>query len=159
MKKLKNNDDKPVEKPGAPKPENPVIPGSKNEICPSFAYEQLEFRDMTKYNNRDRVTFFVRGEQPFFIETFLGEFLDYQRAYFELFSGLPEGDICRCDVVEPPYELMTYIPITSVLITVEDNKEPIEKEVEDECPLFFVFDLSESLKVGNLHKHQEDSKE
>ena len=142
----------------SPKPEDPALPGGKNEIFPSFSYQDLEFKDLSKHNNRDRIVFFVHGEQPMFIETFLGEFLDYQRAYFEMFSALPEGDICRCDLVEPQYELMTYLPITAVNMVIKPGEEAIQKEHEEDVPFFFVFDLAESLKIS-IHPPEEHNNE
>jgi len=138
------------DKPGAPPPSSPEKPKPVNDDAVSFAYNQLIFHDYFIIDNRRYVRFFVEGEKPFYIDTFYGEFIEYQLAVWELKNKLVEEKAeCSCDRCIPPYEKTDEVEIN--VIVIDANTEETT-EINETMPVYFVYSLSENIKCGNLCK-------
>lgn len=139
--------------PGAP-PET-IKPKPVNEDKPSFSYEELLFEDFFIVENRKYVRFFVQQQNPYFVDMYYSEFVDYQLFYFEERNKLIEADTeCLCNIVSPHYEEMDKMKVEMNVMDTETKEFKENGEVE--MAVYFIYNLLENTKVGNICNNKKD---
>lgn len=140
------------EKPGAPPPPTEK-PRPISNSSPSFSFNQLEFTDAVKIDNRKYLRFFVMSpENPCYIDILQGEYLDYFIYYTDLLANSENQEICTCDVCQPQYEDLGN-EVTETIIYIDENK--IEKEETFKYKCYFVYNLVEKLQFS-IHKSHDN---
>jgi len=159
---MKKNKDPKNDKPkiGSAPPTEPTKPKPVNDEKPSFRYNALSFDDYFISEGRRFVRFFVEnGDNPYYITTTYGEYIEYQLAVWEAKNKIAESvkdeneEVCVCDICNPSnFEKLDDMELQFNLVD-EKGEETV---ITETLPVYFVNFLAEAITVGGCPiKHKE----